>query len=482
MVPRPDVACVLLRLLLQLRSTLCVVVAASAPVSLLSSTAANDANNNEECVVVQGGSLNDGRCTYTASACCQVPTCAAGPQVQGVSMCGSGTSLTSSATIGIGTTLVVVSHDAGANYRNNSDCRLSISQGGSVPVGWLLRLRFQYFYTESGWDSLTIFDGPDMSQSSPVVFRDSGDIGSAPNARLPELNMTRTSAYLVFTTDTSVTRPNGFALSADLVPYAPAPAVFLPFDDGSLTDRGTLQLNMSVRLEGRGLMSYAADRFGAAGRALNLTAGGYLTSGRVTGLAAGSSARTIAFWASFSCTGFGSMVALNWGTRSTGQRCFAIVCISGSMTMLGGEYSDAFFNTDFAGAAAWRHIVLVHTGSRALLYVNGTAFGPSQSFGGGAWNTPATTSLIVGRTVLDGNPGGGQQEYYYGLLDEIAIWNSALSAAQIDLLYRASAQPTSAPTPSPSPSTSASASMVSCCTPRFLRRASALQRAIIVIG
>lgn len=144
--------------------------------------------------MVQGGALNDGPCTFAASACCQVPTCATSVQVQLVSMCGSGTTLTSNAAVSVGTSMMIVSHNAGANYRDNSDCRLTVVQGSGVPAGWVLRLRFQSFYTEAGYDYLNIYDGPDASAA--LVFRDSGDIGGVPNARLPEREQLHTCASL----------------------------------------------------------------------------------------------------------------------------------------------------------------------------------------------------------------------------------------------------------------------------------------------
>lgn len=91
--------------------------------------------------------------------------------------------------------------------------------------------------------------------------------------------------------------------------------------------------------------------------------------------------------------------------------------------------------TDAGGSGApvvgtWMHIVAVYDGSREMLYTNGAlASGPVPS---AQMIQAVTVSFAVG------SPGSGVTgEFFAGTVDEVAVYDTALSAAQVQAHYQA---------------------------------------------
>ncbi len=76
----------------------------------------------------------------------------------------------------------------------------------------------------------------------------------------------------------------------------------------------------------------------------------------------------------------------------------------------------------------WTHIVATYNGTTMTLYVNGTAVST-----GSTRSIPShTTPLKVGLGV-----DGAGSHYFGGLIDEVAVYNSVLSAQQVTEHYDA---------------------------------------------
>lgn len=85
---------------------------------------------------------------------------------------------------------------------------------------------------------------------------------------------------------------------------------------------------------------------------------------------------------------------------------------------------------------AWSFIVGTYDGSQFQLYINGLLVGTtvaSTSIGAG--------DLQFGRYTSYSPGGGAGFDYLYGFLDEVTIWGSVLSPADINRLYADSAAP-----------------------------------------
>jgi len=84
----------------------------------------------------------------------------------------------------------------------------------------------------------------------------------------------------------------------------------------------------------------------------------------------------------------------------------------------------------------WSHILLRYTGSNIELYVNGQLL--TSRFAEGKIWTPQESYLAFGMYMLFGNPTSG---HYKGLLDDIRVYNRALSISEIQTLYYENSQP-----------------------------------------
>lgn len=103
----------------------------------------------------------------------------------------------------------------------------------------------------------------------------------------------------------------------------------------------------------------------------------------------------------------------------------------------GGGGADA--NTNSVTLNAWNHVAVSWDGSNANFFVNGVAQG-----------TPAVTNVPIGNTI-DLCIGNGQSEdrTFDGVIDEVLIYNAALSEAKIDSIYAATATQPSSSQPKP---------------------------------
>jgi len=74
---------------------------------------------------------------------------------------------------------------------------------------------------------------------------------------------------------------------------------------------------------------------------------------------------------------------------------------------------------------AWQHVAVVYDNGAMRFYYNGIAYATTTTEGN---HSSAGTFTIGGNQ----SPGGN---YYRGLIDEVAVWNEALTAAEITTLY-----------------------------------------------
>ena len=91
----------------------------------------------------------------------------------------------------------------------------------------------------------------------------------------------------------------------------------------------------------------------------------------------------------------------------------------------------------------WHQLVGTYDGTQSRIYVDGVL--ASTSAGGNPLNTPpATTHLLAGGATVGSTPANS----YGGLLDKMAIWDTALSGEAVAALHEAATTPTTT-TPEP---------------------------------
>lgn len=157
-------------------------------------------------------------------------------------------------------------------------------------------------------------------------------------------------------------------------------------------------------------------------KALEGGGSGYAVNASPSSIPVGSSARTVEFW--WKGTTGSKVTILSYGVDST-RRSFGVAINQGGS----GRIGVWTWGNDLSLAASsvrdgnWHHIAIVYGGGSSIeVYLDGTSIG-TLSYGG-TLNTGAS-ALYVGR---DWNAGGN---YLSGVLDELAIYDSALDATTI---------------------------------------------------
>lgn len=187
-----------------------------------------------------------------------------------------------------------------------------------------------------------------------------------------------------------------------------------------------------------------SDRFGKANAALIITASGrWRAGGAYTTKAVeitGNSSRTISYWTKFSKRGTGigggrgnyTQSTVSWGAE-------------GALSLWGAESTGAFwFNASIADLYLWppkpavpfyewKMVTFVYSGipRTAVMYVNGVAktnFVPGY-YRPNSFDTPLNTIATTAR--IEGGKGD--------MIDEVRIYNRALSDTEVRELYYAEA-------------------------------------------
>jgi hypothetical protein len=97
----------------------------------------------------------------------------------------------------------------------------------------------------------------------------------------------------------------------------------------------------------------------------------------------------------------------------------------------GGTYKSLAFGSGVLAASSWYHIVCTWNGATMTAYINGVSVGTLSASGSLA---ATTNSINIGRNPVTG-------DYLPGYVDEIAIYNYALSAGRIAAHYSAAINP-----------------------------------------
>ncbi|MCX6117436.1 MAG: LamG domain-containing protein, partial [Proteobacteria bacterium] len=165
----------------------------------------------------------------------------------------------------------------------------------------------------------------------------------------------------------------------------------------------------------------------------------YVSTGYTTAL--GTSNFTYSLWFKTSTAGtIGGLIGKRVGA-SGGYRQFSLSMAGDSAANTSGtklvfnDYdvtnSSLGITTSSYADGNWHHAVLVRNATNTSLYVDGVL---QASIASTIPNLTRTDPIFLGNS---GDAGAASSSYFPGLLDEVAIFSSALSPAQIALLYYA---------------------------------------------
>jgi len=161
----------------------------------------------------------------------------------------------------------------------------------------------------------------------------------------------------------------------------------------------------------------------------------YMDAGNVTELNS-ISAFTISMWINFEHITGSSIMSVFTSGSSTSDR-IEIVFNSLSEVRFGvnGSISSCSFNisspTNYRSTDAWHNIVCTYDGTNVTLFFDGSQKATTTSSVPSSTSSTHGNDATVGRRTL-----GGGSFYFNGYIDEVAIFNSALTAEQITNIYK----------------------------------------------
>ena len=153
---------------------------------------------------------------------------------------------------------------------------------------------------------------------------------------------------------------------------------------------------------------------------------------------------TIALWFRGEGDRFGNRFSriLHKGDDSGDSRCFGITCSKGRSTLVGfHQQSNNGGNSPRGQVAAetsvqfendvWAHLIMTFDGEQTIrMYVNG-----QESTAKSVPKTPWFTKGDANEFLIGRMPGESNGEGFTGQLDEILLWNKALSPEEISLIF-----------------------------------------------
>jgi len=153
----------------------------------------------------------------------------------------------------------------------------------------------------------------------------------------------------------------------------------------------------------------------------------YVDLGNPSLFPSGTAARTISAWATTNNVS-GSRSIFAYGTNSTSK---AMVIGQNGTSLIGGAFASNLTVTNFWATGVWHHICLTYDGTTAKLYADGSLVA-SQAM---SWSLTLAKAYI-GRGV-------NSSDYWSGSIDDVRIYNTALTATQVQTIATA---PPSVPT------------------------------------
>lgn len=137
------------------------------------------------------------------------------------------------------------------------------------------------------------------------------------------------------------------------------------------------------------------------------------------GTLSGNAARTIALW--FKTTSTANSNWVSWGTNASTQLS-QVGIYSGGLGYLGYANDLTVPAASYANGN-WHYLAVTFDGNHMILYLDGVQVNTETTT-----LATGTSQLNIGRAITASN-------YYNGVLDEVRIYNEALSASQVNKVY-----------------------------------------------
>ncbi len=231
-----------------------------------------------------------------------------------------------------------------------------------------------------------------------------------------------------------------FLLSLSLgsmVLQAQTPIYHFPFDNSISTVDASITLNNAGTTA-----SFTSDRNGTANGAIQFSNTNYLWSTGLTNLPSGSNPFTVSFWVKYNAASTNTM--LYYGTNLNNQALSIRESVQNSTTVTsnfitgsGGTIFLSHTANHYTLANQWYHYTVCYTP------IVGSSAGSLKIYRDGILirNEPAGNRNITLNDFSIGAIPGSSNAQMNGALDDLKIFNSALTDAQVTALYNSGSQP-----------------------------------------
>jgi hypothetical protein len=153
------------------------------------------------------------------------------------------------------------------------------------------------------------------------------------------------------------------------------------------------------------------------------------TSGRIVadyaGWPGGNADRTVSLWVKCDNIMHGNLFTFGDGTR--GNTRFSLILTSEGVSFIGeGNDAGAFWPGDLNGAG-WHQLGITWQGGVGRIFLDGAVLGEFSK----TLNTDGSMPLVIGSNSLTRN-----DEFFEGFLDDVRVYNRALSSSEVGQLYQ----------------------------------------------
>src|SRR5262249_14714244 len=153
--------------------------------------------------------------------------------------------------------------------------------------------------------------------------------------------------------------------------------------------------------------------------------GSNFVSAGTSGLPTGSSDRTLELWVKVNTFGPEEAYFAGYGAFGDFGKTYHLGTVSDHRLFF-SQWGSALFGPALQ-AGPWYHVAVTNTGSSVTLYLNGSAV----ATGSLSIATPENSPFYIGR--IPGSLGDARQ--LNGIVDEVSVYNRALSTAEIQDIF-----------------------------------------------
>ncbi len=172
------------------------------------------------------------------------------------------------------------------------------------------------------------------------------------------------------------------------------------------------------------------DRFGESGKAYAFTGTNTYISVNIANIPIGSAPRTVSLWAAAQPDPTQGAHLFSWGGEGI-NRSFGCMNNGSPYTWTASTWGNEVIS-GMVVDSTWHHVVVVYDGSTLSLTMDGVL----KAAGSRALNTPLSV-LAIG-SWMDGSVG------FRGTIDDVRIYNHALTSTEISQLYEHESKPSNA--------------------------------------